>query len=84
MATTTYKALYERVTKRVAVNRERAHPALHQNRACCCPLHICSLLLAAAHCWPFDDLSDGLLASSIALLIAPLIPLLMSCLRWPL
>ena len=55
-----YKALYERVTKRVAINRERAHPALHQNRACCCPLHICSLLLVAAHCWPSDDLSDGL------------------------
>jgi hypothetical protein len=44
-----YKALYERVAKRIAVNRERVHPALHQNRACCCPLHICSLLLAAAH-----------------------------------
>ena len=55
-----YKALNERVTKRVAINRERAHPALHQNRACCCPLHICSLLLVAAHCWPSDDLSDGL------------------------
>ena len=44
-----YKALYERVAKRIAVNRERVHQALHQNRACCCPLHICSLLLAAAH-----------------------------------
>ena len=72
-----YKALNERVTERVAINRERAHPALHQNRACCCPLHSahCCLLLLTA-----GLLMTSLMVSSIALLIAPLIPLLMSSL----
>ena len=51
-------ALYERVVKRAAINRERAHPGLTLEPS---SLPAALLLLAAAPRWPFfDDLSDGL------------------------
>ena len=60
LATTRRSNLYERVMKRIAVNRDRALPALHQNElvaARCTSARFCLLLLTAGL---FDDLSDGL------------------------
>ena len=76
LATTTYKALYERVTKRVAVNRAHIQPytRIELVAARCTSARCCLLLLTAGL------LITSLMASLIALLIAPLIPLLMTCL----
>ena len=69
-------ALYERVVKRAAINRERAHPGLTLE-----PSSLPAALLAAACCCsPLAFLMTSLMASLIASLTTPLIPPLISSL----
>jgi hypothetical protein len=69
-------ALYERVVKRAAINRERAHPGLTLE-----PSSLPAALLAAACCCsPLAFLMTSLMASLIASLTTPLIPPLIASL----